>query len=63
MYRVINIFTGVIIEADQRKKLSKAIHYEDINFPDGKGGWIYRKNWKTSKTFYKYYAKTYRQLV
>lgn len=57
MHRVINIFTGVVIEAENRKTLNKAIHWETINFPDNTKGWIYRKNWTTSKTFNKYWRR------
>lgn len=63
MYRVRNIFTGVMIEANRRAVLNRVVRWETINFPESAKGWIYRKNWKTSKTFHKYYVKTYRQLV
>ena len=57
MYRAMNIFTGVVIEAESRKVFDRAIHWETINFPDNAKGWIYRKNWVTSKTFHKYWRK------
>ena len=57
MYRAMNIFTGVVIEAESRKTLDRAIHWETINFSDNAKGWIYRKNWTTSKTFKKYWRK------
>ena len=57
MYRVRNIFTGVIIEANRRAVLNRAVHWETINFPESAKGWIYRKNWTTSKTFKKNWQK------
>lgn len=38
MYRVRNIFTGVIIEANHRAVLNRAVHWETINFPEGTKG-------------------------
>lgn len=57
MHRAMNIFTGVVIEAENRKAFDRAIHWETINFPESAKGWIYRKNWITSKTFGKYWRK------
>lgn len=57
MHRAINIFTGVVIEAESRKVFDRAIRWETINFPDNAKGWIYRKSWTTSKTFNKYWRR------